>query len=167
MEEILHYLWCIKPCKYIMGNTTYQLVQDLFRQQYYNRSKVLIPHIQTYLETHRKNARIVEIEVNSIPNKCPCLCSIATVRKYSVCACIYHTLFQCRYVRLSHIGTSKRKTQILFSDPQSQQPSKSKPTKHFLKNRRRIWIMGITKYPNFQQTSMRPLLYQRPKGIED
>ena len=34
MEEILHHLGCIKPCKYIIGKTIYYLVQDFFHQQY-------------------------------------------------------------------------------------------------------------------------------------
>ena len=62
MEEILHHLGCIKPCKEWekppINWCRISSINSIIAVQ-----RRLTPHIRTYLETHRKNARIVAIEV--------------------------------------------------------------------------------------------------------
>ena len=90
----------------------------------YSCSKVLVPHIQIYLETHRKKLLcILAIEVYQTNVRV----FATTVRIYSVFICIY-CLYVDMYVCLM----------ILFSELQSQQPSNSEPKNNFLKNCRHL-----------------------------
>ena len=41
MEEIPHHLTCMKPCKYIMGYSLYQTVQDFFHLKYLGTPRIL------------------------------------------------------------------------------------------------------------------------------